>query len=135
MTPDVPTPPATTAVPAATPLVRLVLKRDVRSDRLETTAGVEVFSLHPSTSGRSGVTVDARLPGLYRTFLPHPEKFGEGVRQAARDCADTYRNWIKDNLGLDVTVQLTDTKVNILWCTACGSTHPAMTAIDEHGEM
>jgi hypothetical protein len=116
-------------------VVTLVLKHTRHSDVLESTGGVELFSLHATTSGEPGVIIASTLPGVHRTTFAHQDRYGKGMKLAARECVDTYRNWITDNLGVTATVRLVDTAGTVLWCSHCASPHPpAILVFDEGGD-
>lgn len=117
-------------------IVRMVVKDGGHSgQKIESTGGGELFRLNPTTGGVPGVIVEADLPKLYRITLGSEDRYGKGMHEARVYCTHAYRDWIKDHLGLDVVVQLTDGSGHVLWCTHCEGSHPPVIVImDEGGE-
>ncbi len=107
------------------PVVRIVVKDGGYSGlKIESTGGAELFRLNATTGGVPGVIVDSDLPKVYRITLGSEDRYRKGMHEARVHCVGTYRDWIKDHLGLDVVVQLTDESGQVLWCSHCENPHP-----------
>ncbi len=90
----------------------LIFTSDGSATRGCTDAGLELFSIHPSTTrGQEYVTLSARLPGMSsNTMIDAPEgtsKYGHEVHVAAIETAQSMlENWLRSQLGIDTPVNV-----------------------------